>query len=490
MADHPNPRLYRGPDAAYRDDAYGSSGTPVPSANDPLAELARLIGNDSFSANRQAPAAALDHQPHDAYPADGYDYPQPDPNAGYSDQYAPQNFSEPSLQHHTAGYPAYAADPNAQYEAQYHAEPQTHDPHYASQNYGPQDRAYIEQPPAPYADTYRRDASPPLAAPPEFLGQRGFQPAGYGQDAHPAEDYYEEASPKRHRAILMASAAAALVVIGTAGAFGYRALFGSSSSGPPPVIQADATPTKIVSAAPRDNSAGKSIQDRIGDQLNERVVSREEQPADVRPQPRVVFPGPAANNNASQPVAANAMAAGEPKKVRTVAIRPDQAADPDPASPARQPTVAAAGRVANPPAAVAAPAPVRQVAPVAPTAPQSNGPLSLSPDADSAPTAPAARVAARAAPQAAIPAAASVGPGAYVQVSSQRSEGDARASFRALQAKYPSVLGSRSASIQRADLGEKGIYYRAMIGPLGGPDAVELCTSLKAAGGTCVIQKN
>ena len=39
-----------------------------------------------------------------------------------------------------------------------------------------------------------------------------------------------------------------------------------------------------------------------------------------------------------------------------------------------------------------------------------------------------------------------------VQVSSQRNEADASASYRALQAKYPSVLGDRQAVIRRIDL--------------------------------------
>ena len=49
-------------------------------------------------------------------------------------------------------------------------------------------------------------------------------------------------------------------------------------------------------------------------------------------------------------------------------------------------------------------------------------------------------------------------------------EADAQASFRALQSKFPNVLGSRSPVIKRADLGEKGVYYRAMVGPFGSPD--------------------
>jgi hypothetical protein len=81
-------------------------------------------------------------------------------------------------------------------------------------------------------------------------------------------------------------------------------------------------------------------------------------------------------------------------------------------------------------------------------------------------------------------------PEAYVvQVASQRTEAEARASYRALQARYPSVLGSRRATITRADLGDKGLFYRAEVGPfVTAEEAGEMCKSLKAAGGQCLVQ--
>jgi cell division septation protein DedD len=88
-------------------------------------------------------------------------------------------------------------------------------------------------------------------------------------------------------------------------------------------------------------------------------------------------------------------------------------------------------------------------------------------------------------------ASASSGGGYLVQVSSQRSENDAQASFRSLQGKFPSVLASRSPLIKRADLGDKGVYYRAMVGPFGSPEeASQFCGNLKSAGGQCVVQRN
>ena len=78
-----------------------------------------------------------------------------------------------------------------------------------------------------------------------------------------------------------------------------------------------------------------------------------------------------------------------------------------------------------------------------------------------------------------------------MQVSSQRSEAEAQTSFRSIQAKYSGVLGGQPHVVRRADLGGKGIYYRAMVGPFGSrEEAVQLCSSLKAAGGDCVVQSN
>jgi cell division septation protein DedD len=81
--------------------------------------------------------------------------------------------------------------------------------------------------------------------------------------------------------------------------------------------------------------------------------------------------------------------------------------------------------------------------------------------------------------------------GYLVQVSSQRSEADARASFRILQGKFPAVLGNHAPVVKRADLGAKGVHYRAMVGPFGNQDqAAQFCSSLKSAGGQCFVQRN
>jgi SPOR domain len=81
--------------------------------------------------------------------------------------------------------------------------------------------------------------------------------------------------------------------------------------------------------------------------------------------------------------------------------------------------------------------------------------------------------------------------GYVVQVSARRTKADVEASFRSLQSKFPRQLGGRTAMIERADLGAKGIYYRAMVGPFASAGtADQFCSSLRTAGGQCIIQRN
>ena len=79
-----------------------------------------------------------------------------------------------------------------------------------------------------------------------------------------------------------------------------------------------------------------------------------------------------------------------------------------------------------------------------------------------------------------------------VQVSAQRTEAEAMSSYRAMQQKYPAVLGSRDANIRRVDLGDKGgIFYRAQVGSFTSSEqATAFCDNLKAAGGQCIVQRN
>jgi hypothetical protein len=85
-----------------------------------------------------------------------------------------------------------------------------------------------------------------------------------------------------------------------------------------------------------------------------------------------------------------------------------------------------------------------------------------------------------------LPAAA----GPYeVKVASQRSQASVEGVYRTLQQKYPNVLGNRHAIIRRVNLADRGIYYRALVGPFITKDeASQFCTTLRAAGGGCLVQ--
>ena len=79
--------------------------------------------------------------------------------------------------------------------------------------------------------------------------------------------------------------------------------------------------------------------------------------------------------------------------------------------------------------------------------------------------------------------------GWVVQVSSQRSRSAAQTAYRSLQRRYPSLLSNRAATIQTANLGDRGTYYRVGVGPMGQGEAGQLCRSLKSSGADCFIRR-
>lgn len=348
---------------------------------------------------------------------------------------------------------------------------------------------------APYAtalDLYQTEEEAPGSA------EQGYEADAYDEHQPPGEqeDLYDDLPPPRRRLGILAMAAVfALAVIGTAGAFGYRALFGSSgSSQPPPVIKADTAPSKIVPAT-TVKTPNKLIYDRVADRgQDEKLVSREEPPVELKDQQAPPPLAPAQDN--AQPVAASPTAplgtgviSNEPKKIRTIAIRPDQlgVGDNQPAA-----TPLAALPQAPPPATQAAtppsPAPAQRAASTPPAAQQ---PANSLPRQTAATPAPPPTAAARTPTHTASVAPAPTNGSYAVQVSSQRNEADAQAAYHSLQAKYPNQLGGHQVLIRKVDLGQKGTFYRALVGPFAtAGEANELCSGLKAAGGQCLIQKN
>ena len=470
-------------------DDYGRGGESHASdkdESDPLAELARLIGQtDPFGtmgrANLPLQPRAREPDPYD--PPDSYDLP-PEADGGpvpgqpsWMQRAARQETPPPQQQDYPdAVHPLhrYAAVPEVDYN---------HAPHPADADH---ERDLSRYDDALYGERESGAADPP------------YNPA-YADDAYAYQDDYDEGAehevPKRRGRMGTVVAVLALAVLGTGGALAYRTYMGSARSGEPPIIRADAGPTKIV-AAPADGNA--KVPDRMssGDRT-EKIVSREEAPVDVNAKsgPRVVFPP--LNSNGNPPSAAGVAPSplpsansgngtlpnNEPRKIRTFSVRGDQG------------DAAPTAVTGSPPAAAKPAATARTAAPVAPHPPSAanasaasaNAPMSLSPQPAQPVAEPPTRVASTS------PAQNVAGSGGFlVQVSSQRSEADAQASYRALQGKYPGVLGSQASVVKRVDLGEKGVYYRAFAGPFSSADqSTQLCSSLKAAGGPqCLIQRN
>jgi hypothetical protein len=549
-------------------DPYSRGPAATGSANDPLAELARLIGqSDPFSEVRQEPRPPTS---------------EPGPAPRFEPAPVPAQYLGNPVPHHEE--PRYAAEPSPHYhydQTQQYEPAQTHEPaprygEHLSQRFAERQPSHPDWPETPSPAPYPSQSDPFGAALPQhaaqFSGQhhdvfadpRGHQstggypqhvpgfdtpyhqfPARQSQPLYPHEpdagsmppphdDEFYDDTPRggRRRGLLTVAAVFALAIIGTAGAFGYRSLFsGPGMLGPPPVIRASGEPSKVAPPpqAP-EQSAGKFSYDRFGDAgKDERVVRREETPVEIpRPAttPRTVFPGaPVPGNAAAKSSAAMASAnppsaLGEPRKVRTVPIRPDQGdvvanspvtSEPSSVAPPRQitpPPPAQASRQADsdpveaatsPPvtsraAAPRPPAPRVAARPAPSEPPLANAPLSLAPDGANSnsvfPPPPTAAPPPRTTAPVRTASAPSSGGGSYlVQVTSQRSEADAQSSYRSIQEKYSSVLGGRPHVVRRADLGGKGVYYRALVGPFASrEEAVQLCSSLKQAGGDCVVQ--
>jgi hypothetical protein len=506
MADDKTLRSYRSNDP-YRRSANAADPQDM-TGTDPLAELARLIGqNDPYADTvRRQPQAAAPRMQDDAGDWRRHiQRPSYDTRQNFEMRQEPAFDADPR---YAAADPRYAtADQQAHY-----ADPGYSDPAYAEQDpyrmTSPQQEHYAD----PHAD-YRHDDNyaaagdypneQTYAAAPHQGAYAGSQQHGGGADG---DDGYDDPPRRRSRGSSLVTAVVLIgcAMLGTAGAYGYRTYATSSGSKPAPVIIADNAPNKIVPSADQKSAR---VQDRVGGQGDERLVSREEQPVALpgtSSVPRVVFPSPlqpAPTTTGTTPSASNAQASGgsmdQPKRIRTVPIRPeggDTSAQPS----------------GDPPSRAAPPSAARTAPPVAPpqTRAARDQPLSLDPSAPQAAeparpqqralTPPAPRETAAPARVAAVPPSNaptnangnSNGGGFLVQVSSQKSESDAQSSYRALQTKY-SQLKSRQAIIRRADLGAKGVYYRAMVGPFeSGDEAVQFCSGLKQAGGQCIILRN
>ncbi len=487
MADESKTRPYRSDAYAVRNASAQGGGRT--SGGDPLAELARLIGQDDlFEQSRSSATGRPLARSNPRYS----EPPAPETSRRYTET-APANSSWPrasqsiedelrgtySGRDDTRGAAPERAATGYDDDGYTNARPQNvRAARNAQRQYEDYDQASYAQPaaapardpqPAAYAhQQYYAEPHQP-AADPDYVQDVVADPYAnerYEQAAHYGEDAYDQPPVKERRrgGLITAAAVICVALIGTAAAFGYRSWNGSGSHSQPPVINAQGGPNKITPPQNAGDQASKAIYDRADKTQGERVVSREEQPLDVKQNTAAT----SAENNGNTAVGAN-----EPRKVRTFAIRPDGSIITD----ASGAPVSSGTRVA----AVAPQAPAEAQPQEPPPTPRA-----APPRAAPAPAAQPTRTVALPPSQQAVPA------GSYVvQLVSNKSEAEAQSAFRGLQAKYPSVLGNRQPLIRRVDLGDKGIYYRAQVGPFAAADqANDFCGNLKAAGGQCIVQKN
>ncbi len=349
----------------------------------------------------------------------------------------------------------------------------------------------------------------------------GFASAGAG--------YAAAAKPRSSRAFPIAASVALVAGLGVAGFYGYGAMK-VADSGEVPVILADATPVKRTVEGP----TGREIphQNKL---VYDRVTGAEPtvELATLLPEPDVVRELPESNGSI------------EPRKVRTVTVRPDGTIIRDGAIPITQPVSAPAEQPITS-QQVARAVPVRVIstpggatrevseaeanalanfssntdaadirptvvetmavetvaveptveptvkvdeepaAPVVLAALPMAKPANLTdPVAAPLPAAPVVEQAAVEAP-AAAPAAAENG--WMVQLTSQRSEAQALSAYDGIKGRFSGVLGNKAPSIARADLGDRGVFYRVRVAAASRSDADKLCGSLKAQGGDCFVQ--
>jgi hypothetical protein len=572
-------RAYRSRNLASREQARPGAGA---GASDPLAELARLIG--------QTDPYAEDHaqQSRPAAPAAGRAAVSQREWAGERDV-DPRNVDPRNYERVRPAMPSAAPlsavvngarrerlsqQPQPAATESYHGGQQGNDPgheaavqHYAAEHYAAEHYA-AEHYAAEHegGETYEAEHESGEHYLPEQEGSEAYEYEQEGGEQYPADDEYEEAPVARQprhplRLILVVLG---LALLGSASAFAYRAKFGTTMLPMlPPIIKASNTPTKIVPppSPAQSSTANKSAAATGG--AAEHLVSREEQPVKIEPPQtttRIVSTIPIVGGESVPPPQ---QAAAPPPTAPAAPAAPPAA--PPQASAAATPGFASAGAPAASPwpatvptanAGAASPWPAEPAHPAHPAPPparastgpkrvhtvtirggqtdespakphthqaththnnsaeQTNGParhqdreqadhaapLSIVPGGEggSAGESRATRTSTTNAPTSLVASAEPTGAGstrhhhAYsVQLSSQHSEADAKASFEALRAKFPGQLGGREPHVRRVDLGSKGVYYRAMVGPFASvEEAASWCSNLKAAGGKCLVERN
>ncbi len=96
----------------------------------------------------------------------------------------------------------------------------------------------------------------------------------------------------------------------------------------------------------------------------------------------------------------------------------------------------------------------------------------------------------RAKPAVGAPATAAGDESVHLQLGSAPTEAEVRDDWQRLEKRYPEVLDGFTASVVRADLGERGIHYRLHIGPMDEARAHTICEHLKSLKTGCLLLRS
>jgi hypothetical protein len=465
-----------------------------PATDDPLAELARIVGQDD---------------PHKSYWTAHGPAPRDQREPTFDtlvDDAAHPHHDDP----HGSSYQPHGGDHSAAGHDHWAMRTSLHDDRHAQA--APQD-GFVPQ------HGFSRETEP-------LYEDHGQLPPHDG-------DFEDEPRPvARKRGWLAIGAVLSVAVVGVAGAMVWRSPAGTKlASGLPPLIKADPSPAKVVP----ENPGGIEVpnQDRQiyakgtpDDMKGVKLVGGEEQPLDVKQATRKDLPNipvATAATTAStttspivdpatmpRPSPGQVPGLGEARRVKTVSVRPDgtiidpgATASTEPA-PARVASLAAAVDIPAPAAGGATPSPSLLPAPrpkpltTATTTASTTPAKPKAPDAiaiaSGAVPATAATTPKPAAPKPVQVASAAAddepaGGGFAVQLAAPVSEQEARDTTSRLEKRFAGELGGLKPAIRKADVNGKTIY-RVRVSGLSRDDANALCSKLQSSGGQCFVAKN
>ncbi|NMG38577.1 hypothetical protein GRZ55_04875 [Chelativorans sp. ZYF759] len=331
----------------------------------------------------------------------------------------------------------------------------------------------------------------------------------------------------RRRNMMVAGGAVALLLLGGVGVFALWS-GGGAGGGEPVFLQADGEPVRVRPEEPGGTvvpNQDNEVYQRVAGGREEaepsqtRLIDTAEEPIDLTVQnaPRIVGPGAdsdagfgsdlsavkvddrldaASGDSASN--AADDVVALQPRRVRTMVVRPDGSivpreeeasaapeSAPAPVQQLAQPDNAAAQAPSAPPeetveAAAAMPEEI-QLAPAARPAEQQ--PAAAAPTPAPQPEQQVAAVA----PTPAAPQATQTSEWS-MQIASQPSSESAQATYQDLARRYSSLLEGRGVNIVSAQVDGR-TFYRVRIPMATRDEAVNLCTRYQQAGGSCFVSR-